>query len=80
MPKIHDTTSPVAPALVSIPAACHILSCGKSTLYELIRRGELRSAKFGGKRVLSRAEVEGYAARLIEDAAKADAGGREAGR
>lgn len=77
MPKVHDTTSPITPVLINVPAACHILSCGKSTLYELIKRGEIRSTKFGGKRVLSRAEVEEYAERLM-DATPKVANGEEA--
>ena len=80
MPKIHSETSPVMPVLIDVKTACHALSVGRSTLYEILKRGELRSTKLGGKRVLSRIEVEQYANRLIEDAAKADAGGREAGR
>lgn len=65
MPKIIKDTSPVQPVLIDVASACHMLSCGKSTLYKIMKRGDLRSTKFGGKRVLSREEVEAFALTLI---------------
>lgn len=66
MPKIKKDTSPVQPVLIDVAVACHILSCGRTVLYNLMKRGDLRSTKFGGKRVFSRQEVEDYARSLIE--------------
>ena len=41
----------------SVPDACDQLSIGRSTFYELVQRGELRTFKIGSKTLVSRTEL-----------------------
>lgn len=55
--------------LVKIPAACQILACSRSRLYQLMDAGELESVKDGKSRKLVVASIDAYVARLREAAA-----------
>ena len=73
----HVETAPAerrdAPLLSSIAEAAACLSVGRTTVWALLERGELRSVKIGARRLIPRAELEAYVDRLM-----AAAGGRPA--
>lgn len=50
-PKDHAAA--VCPLAHSIPEACRILGAGRSTIYELIAAGELRSFRIKSRRLVS---------------------------
>jgi len=58
--SIVDTT-----LFVSIREACHILGIGRTTLYALMARGDVVSARRGGRRLVSSASLRAYHDRLI---------------
>ena len=57
-------------ALLSIPEFCKIASVGRSTVYEEMSGGRLRSVQVGRRRLIPAAEVR----RWLETIAKAGAG------
>ena len=72
---MHTSPSPsssVSPgtlpaAAVSIPVACERLGIGRSLIYRLIERGELRAVKLGTRTLIPVSEI----ARLLEPPAAA---------
>ena len=65
---VFNTESPDSPRLlVSIPAAAHLLSVGRSTIYELIWRGELVPIKIGRCVRIRRSDLEDYVTRSVAD-------------
>lgn len=57
------------PVLVDAwPDAAKALSVGKSTLWELIARGELESVKIGARRLVPVDAINDYVCRLREQA------------
>ena len=50
-------------------AAAH-LRIRRSLLYNLLARGDLKGLKIGRRRLISRAEIEAYIARLQEEQAQ----------
>jgi excisionase family DNA binding protein len=46
------------PRLLSIEQAAHILGIGRSTAYELVRLGQLRSLKIGSRRLVPREAID----------------------
>lgn len=60
-------TPPDAPALVhDILETAHWLRCGRSTVYELLNAGELRSIKIGRRRLVTHASIVEYVERLSD--------------
>jgi len=54
------------PALLLSPtAAAHLLGCGRTHLYGLLSRGELRSIRVGRLRRIPRSEIEAYVDRQL---------------
>lgn len=66
--------------LLTIAEAAALLSLSRATLYELLRKNELRPVRIGRAARSSRAELERYVARLEEAAAAAGGGGGLGGR
>ncbi len=58
--SIVDTT-----LFVSVREACHVLGVGRTTLYALIARGDVVSARRGGRRLVSSASLRAYHDRLV---------------
>ncbi len=58
--SIVDTT-----LFVSIREACQILAIGRTTLYAMMARGDVVSARRGGRRLVSSASLRAYHDRLI---------------
>ena len=57
----------VRPLLVSVEQAAGLLGIGRTTLYELIRRGEVRPIRIGRSVRIPRPELEAFVERLIAD-------------
>lgn len=47
-----------------IPDACRMAGLSRSKLYDLMAKGELRAVKAGGRRLILKADLEGYFERL----------------
>lgn len=59
------SASTVAPFALSIPDAAKALGVGRSTLYGLVRHGELRSVHIGDRHLVPAGELAAYVARLV---------------
>ena len=57
----------VRPLLVSVEQAAGLLGIGRTTLYELIRRGDVRPIRIGRCVRIPRRELEAFVERLIAD-------------
>jgi excisionase family DNA binding protein len=55
------------PLCLRVEDAARALGIGRSTVYDLIRSGRLRSIKIGRRRLVPRDAVEALIARLEED-------------
>lgn len=65
MTELLNVVGPqAAPLLVSIPAAAHLLSVGRSTIYELIWKGDLTAIKIGRCVRIRRLDLEDYVDRI----------------
>jgi len=53
--------------LLSIICAAERLSLGRSKVYELMQAGELRAVRIGRAVRIPTSEVDGYAARLLQE-------------
>lgn len=72
MGKGELTREDVAPGsrlLLTVTAAASALSLSRSTVYELIRRGEIESVKIGGTRRIRPDALEAFRARLADSEA-----------
>jgi excisionase family DNA binding protein len=52
------------PVTISVEEAAMLLGIGRTVTYRLVLGGELRSVKIGRRRLVVRASVEEYVARL----------------
>lgn len=52
------------PVTISVEEAATLLGIGRTVTYRLVLGGELRSVKIGRRRLVVRASVEEYVARL----------------
>ncbi|MEI6805750.1 MAG: helix-turn-helix domain-containing protein [Myxococcaceae bacterium] len=57
----HTEPSLISEGLVTIKEAGRILSFSRSTLYQMMERGELHYAKIGGSRRIPRLALKGLA-------------------
>jgi excisionase family DNA binding protein len=53
----------------TVDEAAQILKISRWKIFDLIRRGQLRSVKIGGLRRVPRTAIEEYIARLMEEVA-----------
>ena len=58
---IDHTDKPIA---VTIPEATRLSGIGRSKLYELFRRGDLKPRKLGKRTLIIRTELEAYISSL----------------
>ncbi len=65
-PRDAQSRSPVMPLLLTVNQAAELLGMGRSTLYELLDAGELRSIKRGASRRIPLKEVHEYIDRLLD--------------
>jgi excisionase family DNA binding protein len=54
----------LAPRAVSVEAAAKLLSVGRTTMFGLIRSGEVRTVTIGRRRLVPVSEVDAYVERL----------------
>lgn len=59
-----NTENQNRPLLISIASVCHMTGLGRTTIYEEIRSGRLRSAKVGRRRVVASAWLEDWISQL----------------
>ncbi|HGM7307626.1 TPA: helix-turn-helix domain-containing protein [Stenotrophomonas maltophilia] len=52
------STNALAPLLHRIPDACRRLSVSRTTLYELIKAGEIRSVKIGTRSLIPEVDLQ----------------------
>ena len=57
----------VRPLLVSVDEAAGMLGIGRTTLYELIRRGDVRPIRIGRCVRIPQRELEAFVERLVGD-------------
>ena len=57
----------VRPLLVSVEDAAGLLGIGRTTLYELIRRGDVRPIRIGRCVRIPQRELEAFVERLVGD-------------
>ena len=63
---IHELPVPLAHR---IPDACHRIGVGRSTIYELIKSGEIRTIKIGARTLVPDTELQRLIANRMESAA-----------
>lgn len=62
-------TAPIAPLAHRIPEACQRIGLGRSSLYELIKSGHLKTVRIAGRTLVPESELQ----RLVADAKAAQA-------
>lgn len=62
-----DNAGSTAPRtrLVSIEVAAQLLSIGRTTVYDLVNRGELRSTKIGRRTLVSVEDIDAFVDRIL---------------
>lgn len=55
--------------LVSIPMTVKMLGCGRTTIYELIKNGEIETVKLGKRRLVVTDSLRSYVTNLRSQAA-----------
>ena len=65
-PRDPHSGLPVVPLLLTVNQAAELLGMGRSTIYELIDSGELKSVKRGASRRVPLKEVHDYIDRLLD--------------
>lgn len=66
-----ERTAIAAPALYNIEGAMSALSLGRTTIFELIRSGRLRTVKEGRARLIPASAINEYVALLEREAGEA---------
>jgi len=69
--KLDPHPLPSAPPrarLVSIEVAAQLLGIGRTTVYDLINRGELRSTKIGRRTLLAVEDIDAFVHRKLASA------------
>lgn len=59
-----ETSQRLAPRAVSVEAAAELLGVGRTTMFGLIRSGEVRTVTIGRRRLVPVTEVDAYVDRL----------------
>lgn len=53
------------PIFLTVKETCELLRVSKANLYNIINRGDLRTIKLGGKRLIARKEIDRLVAELV---------------
>lgn len=56
-PAVRQLPAGIRPAAWRVPEACRLMGISKTTLYELIKRGEVRVKKLGRVTLVTDAEI-----------------------
>ena len=59
-----DSSNPVPRAAYSVREFCAAVGCSKTSFYEAVSRGQVRTVKFNRRRLVPAGEVEAFMARL----------------
>lgn len=59
-------TAPIAPFLLSVDECAEAMRLSRSTVYNLMRSGEVKFVKIGGRRLVPVEAVKTYVAGLME--------------
>lgn len=62
----QQDTNTLKPLAYRVSPFCRVIGIGRSTFYELVKRGEIRVVKIGGRTLVPASEAE----RLLSEAAK----------
>ena len=76
--KNENEDQPLSALAYSVPDSCRRLGLGRTTVYELIRSGELTPVNFGRRTVIPEAELRGLIERRIAE--NKSSSGARAGR
>lgn len=69
-----------AKVLYRAEEAAHLMSVSRTAIFNLIRSGDLRALKIGGRRRIPRSSIDDYIDRqLAADSAEAETGGNARG-
>jgi excisionase family DNA binding protein len=68
-------TGSEARVLVSVEDAAAILSLGRTVVYQLVRRNEIRSVKVGRSRRIVASSLHDYVSRLVTPGGQVSVGG-----
>jgi excisionase family DNA binding protein len=69
MPEKIQLAVPIEPLLVRVEEAARILSLSRSTIYEMLERGELPSVRYGAARRIPIAALRAWVEQQTETAA-----------
>jgi excisionase family DNA binding protein len=58
------------PLLVSVPEAARMIGLGKSKFYELVKIGDFKIVKLGGRSLVSTDELRAYVAAKVTQASR----------
>ncbi|WP_405804866.1 helix-turn-helix domain-containing protein [Streptomyces sp. NBC_01187] len=72
-PAVPDLAMPLAPVLYRVEDAMPVLSMSRTTIYELIRAGRLRTVKEGRSRLIPATAINDYVALLEREAETGEA-------
>jgi excisionase family DNA binding protein len=61
----HPNEPPLAH---QIPAACHRVGLGRTTMYELIKQGRIRTIKVGTRTLVPESELQRFIAEQLDKA------------
>ena len=65
---VSSTSAPPQARLVSIEVAAQLLGIGRTTVYDLVNRGELRSTKIGRRTLLAVEDIDAFVHRKLASA------------
>jgi excisionase family DNA binding protein len=63
-----ESVSGLGKLAVSVEQAAHMLSIGRTTMFEIIGLGAVRTVKIGARRLVPVAELQRYVSELLEAA------------
>jgi excisionase family DNA binding protein len=69
--RVKNSSDPSHPLAVTVPVARALLGIGNTTIWALIRDGELETVRIGRRRLVVYASIESLLARLRQRAAAA---------
>ena len=67
MAELESRGAETLPRLLSISQTCHLLGVGRSSLYQMMASGRVRSVKIGRRRLVPREAIDEFVANLPTD-------------
>jgi excisionase family DNA binding protein len=67
MVELENRGAEALPRLLSIPQTCRLLGVGRSSLYQMMASGHVRSVKIGRRRLVPREAIDEFVANLPSD-------------